>query len=450
MWPEGIRMMDILLVLPPPIFDDHVGPNPPDGVVPPLGLGYLAGALERAGYRVELLDMKLEKMRGAGLARLVHEQRPRVVGISTMVVTYQNGLRAAQVIKDASPTTKVVIGGPQATFLVEETLACPAVDVLVRYEGEETMVELMRHFDGDGLSLDNIRGISFHDGDRICQTEPRPQIADLDSLPLPARHLFKMERYTKPGILITARGCPSRCVFCAANALYPDSPYRTRSPRLVVDEIEGMVEEYNLDSFFIADDTFTLQPRRAMEICDLIIERGLTAKWTCEARINTMTRELAEKLFQAGCTGMQYGVETGNATIMKSIRKGIQLEQVEEVVDWTQAAGLDVICSFIIGLPWDTDETVLQTISLSRKLERLGAPLTRERQPGRGRVASAFTVLTPLPGTYIYDHAEELGIRFLTKDWDHFTLVEPVIETNHLSSADIRGLYFEATGQVNL
>jgi len=222
-----------------------------------------------------------------------------------------------------------------------------------------------------------------------------------------------------------------------------------RTPRLVVDEIGQLVETYGLNSFFIADDTFTLHPQRAMEICDLIIEHRLKINWTCEARINTMTPALAEKLFQAGCTGVQYGVETGNAEIMRAIRKGIRLEQVEEVVYWTQAAGLDVVCSFIIGLPWDTEETVAQTIYFGRRLERLGAPPTRERQPRRGRVTTAFTVLTPLPGSYIYDHAEELGIRFLTKDWDRYTLIDPVIETRHLSTADIRRLYCEATGQAH-
>jgi anaerobic magnesium-protoporphyrin IX monomethyl ester cyclase len=428
---------DVLLIAPSLAFRPRGNRG---GMMPPLGLGYLAAVLEQAGYRVDLVDMQAEGVRGPDLTRMVRERQPRVVGISTMVVTYRNGLRAAQVVKQALPATKVVVGGPQATFLVEETLACPAVDVLVRYEGEETLVELMHHYDGDGPALDRIRGIAFRDGGRIYQTERRSLIADLDSLPLPARHLFKSQLYAKPGVLITARGCPSRCVFCAANALYPSPPYRARSPHLVVDEIEGMVNEHGLDSFLIADDTFTLCPERAMRICDLILERGLAVKWTCEARVNTMTPKLARKLAQAGCTGVQYGIETGNAEIMKRIRKGIKLDQVEKVVKLTQFAGLDIVCSFIVSHPWDTEETILQTIRLGRKLDGLGASLQRKRQPECGRVTSTYTVLTPLPGTYIYDHAEELGIRFLTKDWDRFTFGEPVIETRYLTAADIRNI----------
>lgn len=409
-------------------------------LMPPLGLGYLAAVLEQAGYSVDLFDMQAEEGRGPDLVRLIRKRQPQVVGIGTMVNTYRNGLRIAQLIKENSPTTKVVIGGPQATFLVKETLSCPAVDVLARYEGEETMIELMRHFEGDEPSLDSIRGIAFRRGDRIYQTEPRPLIADLDSLPVPARHLFKMDLYGLATVF-TARGCPSRCVFCAANALYPDLPYRARSPQLVVGEIEGMVKEYNLESFFIADDTFTLRPERAMEICDLIIERKLNAKWLCEARVNTMTPELARKLAEAGCMEVQYGVETGNPEIMKLIRKGISLEQVEEVVNYTQSTGLNVVCSFIIGFPWDTRETVQQTLDFGHRLSQMGAPLWDGGQSGRGRVMAGFAPLTPLPGTYVYEHAEELGIRFLTQDWDRYTFAEPVIETRHLTAADIRNFH---------
>jgi anaerobic magnesium-protoporphyrin IX monomethyl ester cyclase len=436
-------MLDVLLITPPPIF---AGPaDPPDGIAPSLGLGYLAAVLEQAGYHVAILDMQAERMRGADLSRYIAAQHPRLVGISTVVKTYKNGLRAAQVIKAAAPETKVIVGGPHATFLIEETLNCPAVDVLVRYEGEETILELMQHFDTGQPALDQIRGIAYRDEDQLIETEARPLLAELDQLPFPARHLFRLDRYTQPGILITARGCGSQCVFCAASTLYPQPRYRTRSPQRVVDEIEELVERYNLTSLFIADDTFTLWPKRAIEICDLLLARNLKVQWTCEARINTMTPQLAAKLVEAGCTGVNFGVETGNPEIMQQIRKGIQLSQVESVVHQTQAAGLDVVCSFIIGFPQDTPQTVQQSIALARHLEELGAPARRERAGQRGRVTYAFTILTPLPGTHLYDHAAELGLHFLTRDWDRYSLIEPVIETPQLNAAELRRWYFEAT-----
>jgi radical SAM superfamily enzyme YgiQ (UPF0313 family) len=339
------------------------------------------------------------------------------------------------------------VGGPQATFLVEETLGCSAVDIVVRNEGEETMLELMRHFGNHGPSLDQIRGIAFRNEDTgsICQTPPRPLIADLDDLPLPARHLLRLDCYVKPGVVITARGCPSQCIFCAANSMYAHPPYRARAAKHVVDEIEELVKRYGLSSLFIADDTFTLWPNRAIEICDLIMSRGLKLEWTCEARIDTMSTRLAAKLVEAGCIGINYGVETGNYDVMRQIRKGIRLADVEQIVNLSQAAGLDVICSFIIGFPQDTIRTVTETINFARQLESLGAATKRKHNGSRGRVTFQFTLLTPLPGTYVYDHAAELGIRLLTRDWDHYTFVEPVLETGHLSAADMRQLYFEAT-----
>jgi anaerobic magnesium-protoporphyrin IX monomethyl ester cyclase len=394
---------------------------------------------------VDLLDMQAEGVRGTDIAPLVQERQPRVVGISTMVVTYGNALRVACLVKKALPTAKVVIGGPQATFLVEETLACLAVDVLVCYEGEETLVELMHHYDGDGPALEHIRGIAFRDGDRIHQTEQRPLITELDSLPFPSRHLFKASLYTKPGVLITARGCPSQCIFCAANALYPGKKrYRARSPQAVVDEIGELVEYYGVGEFFIADDAFTLQPERAMEICDLILARRIRTRWTCEARINSMTPELVYKMREAGCYLVQYGIETGNPEIMKLIRKGISLEQVEEVVNYTQAAGIDIICSFIIGFPWDTHQTVNQTIDFARQLCCKGAREPNLGGAGRGLVNAMFAHLTPLPGTYLYDHAGELGVRLLSQDWDRYTMSAPIIETSHLSVMDMRDLYIKA------
>jgi anaerobic magnesium-protoporphyrin IX monomethyl ester cyclase len=431
--------LDVLLINPPL---SRVVLNMRTGLLmPPLGLGYLAATLEQAGYQVQLLDMQAEQARGADLVRYLNEHQPRVVGIGTMVNTFNNGLRVAQIVKQARPATHVIVGGPHATFLPEETLACSAVDVLVRYEGEETLVELLQHFESASPALDQIRGIVFRDGDRLIATEARPLIADLDRLPFPARHLFKWDKYGIP-ITITARGCPSRCVFCAANALYPHPPYRVRSPQLVVDEIEEMVRRYGLQSFFIADDAFTLWPKRALEICDLLIARGLnTVKWLCEARVDTMTPEVARKLCEAGCIEVQYGVETGNPEIMKLIRKGIKLEQVQEVVAYSQALGLNVVCSFIIGFPWDTHETVQQTLAFGHQLMQLGAPLKDGGRSGRGRVGSGFAPLTPLPGTYVYEHAAELGIRFVTKDWDRYTFAEPVIETQHLTAAELRNYH---------
>jgi len=431
--------LDMLFIVPP----SAMMPKAPDGEgMVPLGVGYLAAILEKAGYQVAIVDMEAERLRKADLVRLLKAYQPRVVGISSVVTTYKNGLRSAQIVKDISPKTKVVLGGPQATFLVEETLACQAVDVIVRFEGEETLLDLMKNFNGDGPSLFEIKGIAFRDGDKIIETERRELISNLDHLPWPARHLFKMDRYTKPGFLITARGCPSHCIFCGANAFYDSPAYRARSPQDVVDEIEFLKNRYNLDSFFIADGNFSFKLNRAIEICDLLIKRQLKMSWTCEARVNTVTPALINKMAEAGCVEIQYGVETGNHQVMQLIRKGITLELVEDAVVFTLKAGLSVNCSFIIGFPWDTSSSVQQTIDFARHLVSLGKTVSPKGKNGRSRVRTIFSPLIPLPGTTIYNHAEELGLRFLTRDWDQFTFQTPIVETEHLSGMEVRQALF--------
>jgi len=442
-----MSMCDVLLIVPPNAsLVRGASSGTGAGFIPPLGLGYLAAVLEQAGYTVDILDMDVMAWRGADLVRLVQARQPRVVGLSMMVGSYNTGLRAAQLIRDTCPSTKIVVGGPQATFLAKDILSNhSAVDVVVCHEGEQTLLDLMHYWDDESLSLHNILGIAFRCEGGVYHTPPRPLIRDLDTLPLPARHLFKMDRYTKPGVLITARGCVGHCVFCAAHATYPEKPYRARSPQAVMNEISDLSECFNLRDFFIADDAFTLQPKRAMAICDLIIASGLKVHWTCEARVNSMTPDLVHKMRAAGCHQIFYGVETGDPAIMKLIRKGIRLEQVEEAVNFTQAAGIDVMCSFILGFPWDTHLTVGQTIEFAGKLRRLGATRPNRGGPGRGFVTAAFYHLTPLPGTYIFEHASELGLKFLSKNWDHYTMAAPIIETAQLSAVDLREWRLRAT-----
>lgn len=443
---------DVLLIVPPNAsLVRGASSGAGAGFIPPLGLGYLAAVLEQAGYRVDILDMDVMAWRGSDLVRWVQERQPRVVGFSLMVGSYNTGLRAAQLIRNECPPTKIVVGGPQATFLAEEILNHhPAVDVVACHEGELTLLELMQAWETKPSALESILGIAFRREDGIHQTPPRPLIKDLDTLPLPARHLFQMKRYAKPGVLLTARGCVGQCVFCAARATYPEQPYRARSPQAVMAEIAELSESFGLHDFFIADDAFTLQPKRALAICDLIIASGLKAHWTCEARVNSMTPDLVHKMHAAGCHQIFYGVETGDPEVMKLIRKGIRLEQVEEVVNFTQAAGIDVMCSFILGFPWDTPQTIGQTIEFAGKLRRMGATWPNRGGPGRGFVTAAFYHLTPLPGTFIFEHASELGLKFLSKNWDHYTMAAPIIETAHLSAADLREWRLRATRSIEL
>ncbi|MDI7247509.1 MAG: radical SAM protein [Bacillota bacterium] len=162
-----------------------------------------------------------------------------------------------------------------------------------------------------------------------------------------------------------------------------------------------------------SDDSLTTDASRVVRLCKLILDEPLTFEWSCESRVDTVDRDLLRLMREAGCRLIHFGVETGVPFIMRKIGKGYDLEAVEQVVSDACSAGLDVVCSFIIGLPDDTVETIEETIKYARNLRTIG------RKMGK-RVITPFGILTPFPGTVVYEKSDKLGIRFLTRDWDRY------------------------------
>ena len=408
----------------------------------PLGLAYLAAVLERDGYRVQVVDMMADDMRADALATRLRAAQPRLVGITSTIRLFNNGLRVARLVKQVVPSAAVVMGGPHASFTYEQALQKGSVDALCRFEGEQTLLELTGHYlRNDPAELSAIRGIAYPSDGHIVLTPARAFITDLDSLPFPARHLFPIEHYPGPlsiANVIVGRGCPFECIFCSANTL-SGRRYRVRSAHNVLAEIVELLARYHLDEFYVVDDTFTVSRRRVKELCEGLIAAGVRASWGCEARVNTVDEELLRWLYAAGCRSIQYGAESGDDTVLAEVHKGITTEQVEAAVWAAHRIGLEVACSFVIGHPFDTRETVRKTIAFARHLiYDIG------QQDGDPRVRTKFAILTPLPGTPVYDQAEELGVRILTRNWDRYSFHTPVIETRHLDRNDLASLYAEA------
>ena len=429
--------MDVLLINPPPpSYEPGRGDSDIIISVPPLGLAYIAAVLEEDGFTVRLACMPGERLKRADLEALLRREQPQLIGITSMVNTYNNGLRIASIARRLCPGAAIVMGGPHASFLGEETLAGGQVDAVCRFEGELTMLELARHYlRGEGR-LEEIRGIVYRKDGRTKATPERPFIEDLDELPLPARHLLQLESYQYPGSVITGRGCPFNCAFCAANAI-SGSRCRMRSTKAVLEELEEIYRRYGLAKIFFLDDTFTVSKARVWEICAGIAERKLPLEWYCESRVNTVDAELLDVMYEAGCRVIQFGVESGNDGILKKINKGISTGQVEQAVETALKRGVKVFCSMIIGHPDDTHETVRDTIRLGEKLLHMAKKL--------GTVLRiSFPVLTPLPGTRVYEDAEDLGLRFLSRNWDRYNFMEPVIETRRLTREDLQNYMMDA------
>ena len=395
---------------------------------PPLGLAYIGAVLIENGIDVAALDMNIPSTSLKTLKRRIEAECPAIVGISAYTETYSSALEIAGVAKSVNPDTVTIMGGPHVTFVPCDAVNTPEVDIAVRNEGEFSMLELVRYFKDGAGSLDEIKGITFMRNGRCISNAPRPFINDLDALPLPAHHLFPLSLYQYPGNILTARGCPYNCIFCAAGAM-GGSRYRLRSPEGVINEVVHLVEEYGCRFFTFIDDTFTVFRDRTLRICDLIEKSGIDMQWQCSTRVNTVTRDVLERMAHVGCTTVTYGIESGSQSILDSIQKGIALKQVRDAVRWALEAGIGVFCSFMIPHPEDTRETVLQTRKLMVEMATLGAAVTL-----------SFTA--PYPGTYLYENARELGITLLSDNWDNFSTSHgPVFTTKHLTLEEIRSLY---------
>lgn len=422
-------MSDILLILPPLVGAER-------SQVPPLGLGYLA-AVVKEQYSVKIVDMAAAKYKKGDLIDILEKERPRLVGITSLVNAHNNGCRVSRIVKDVlGDETMIIMGGPHVTFLAEETLQeNSAIDVVVLKEGEITFKELVQYrFEGN-IQLEEIKGIAFRKGNEIMFTEERAVITDLDSIPFPARELFDLTLYQEPGTIITGRGCPFTCTFCASSSLC-GRRFRARSAENVLDEISELYHKYDIRKLFFADDTLVYNRKRAIDICQGMLDRELSITWGCGTRVDCLPQDCLELMYKAGCRGILLGVESGDEKTLQNIGKGISLEMIMDTAERVHKMGILLTCSFILGLPDDTEESLKRTLELARKLKAL------KKEPTEPDVVIYFSILTPLPGTEIYNHMDELGIQLLTRNWDEYTFLEPVIRTKHLTQEELRDIYF--------
>ncbi len=391
--------------------------------IPPLSLAYLAAVLREEGFEVEILDHLVSMYSPSKLRRKLSEFQPQMVGATCVTLNYPIASRIMKVCKEFDPQIVTMLGGPHATFAIEETLLkAHWVDLLVIGEGERTVTELARTIDSGG-DFRRVPGIAFRDGDRAVRTEPRPLIENLDELPLPARELLPLSKYhalNTPCTVITSRGCPFKCIFCSGPRVF-GRRVRFRDPKLVVDEIEQINRDFGYRRINIVDDTFTLNHRHARAVCEGLIERNLDIEWNVFARADTVDAELLKLMRKAGCSWLLYGAESGNPDILKTIKKGTTPDIIREGTRLAVESGINVFNSFIFGLPGETPETARQSVDFARELdEKYGAKY-------------GFHILSPLPGTELYDHPEEYGLRILSRDWSKYDANRPITETAEMS-----------------
>jgi len=382
---------------------------------PPLGLGYLASSLREKGFKVRIIDDLVEKLSLEELLRRVRDSL--IVGITSTTATFNSALRYAKAIKSAFSDVFVILGGVHVTFEPEKALQNEFVDAVCIGEGEETIVEVAERVE-EGKSLEGVRGIYYREEGKIRKNEPRGFIENLDSLPFPAYDLMPLEKYTVFGQrleqfpVISSRGCPFACRYCSSS-LYMGYRFRARSAKNVADEIEWLCNDFNAKHIAFGDDNFTLSKKRVVEICEELKRRKIEVTWSCSSRIDTISAELLKLMRSAGCVAIYYGIESASRRILDYYRKRISIEKAKEVIRATKKAGISAICSFILGAPMETKKEMNETLKLALKLD-----------PDYAQ----FSILTPYPGTEIYEEAKQKGL-LLSENFDEYTAGKPVLKT---------------------
>jgi len=346
--------------------------------LPPLGLAYVAAALEKSGFQVEILDNYLLKKPIDDVKLEIKRLEPEIVGITCGSLTYRQCVETAKTVKEVLPSCKVVVGGPHPSYMPDSMLQHSEIDYVVLGEGERAIVELATHITRgeDDRAISTIPGIAYRHGEKMIKTAPR-FISNLDQIPYPARHLLPMHLYDRTIEFLSVRpvdtmnvirGCPFNCAFCETKRLWGQK-CRAFSPLRVVEEIGHLVNEYGSKGIYFVGDNFTIRKKRTVEICELIKKDRLDIEWVCDTRVDLISRELLKKMKDAGCRTLWFGVESGSPPILRKLNRGITLEQTVHAFKLCREEGIQIACSFMLGIPGETAKDMKATFKFAKKLD---------------------------------------------------------------------------------
>ena len=391
-----------------------------------LGIAYIAAVLKEHGHFVKIYNADYCKTTEYANQRQLFENYPSyktilsdlanpiwgeikhnisslapdLIGITMLTANYKAAKIIAKIAKSLNNNVKVVVGGAHPTLDPEGTLAEKEFDYVIRGEGEYAFLEL-----ADKREEEKIKGLSFKKDNQMIHNESRSFIEDLDTLPYPCRDSFLNDtKHLDFGHLITGRGCPFSCAYCASQQLWGRT-VRFRSVSNVISELEYLQTNYNPPVIHFADDTFTLNKRRAKEICQQIVNRRLEIRWVCDTRADCLDKELVALMKSAGCIRVKIGAESGSDRILKAMRKGVTREKIRKAVGLIKEEGLPLTVYFMTGFPQETNEDLQQTIEFARELDA---------------DYYSLSVLAPYYGTEIWKDLEKSGKKIDKEHWQYF------------------------------
>jgi anaerobic magnesium-protoporphyrin IX monomethyl ester cyclase len=400
--------------------------NPP--AYQPMGLGYLAAVLEADGHSVQVLDANADHLDAVAIGSIVKVEKPELIGITATTPVYKNALALADILKKNS-TAITVLGGNHATLMPRESALHSNIDFVVIGEGERTIVELAHCLETGG-DISRVNGLIYKEGNGLKKNEKRAVIEDLDSIPFPARHLFRSHRYAYPDALkypafpiISSRGCPGACTFCTAKNLQ-GSRFRYRSVGNVLDEIDMLIREYGAKEIHIWDDNFITNHERVFAFRDGIVKRNIkiALAFPNGLRADFINREIMMALREAGTYSLAIGVESGSQAILDSIRKGVTLAQIEDAFRFAKEAGMETWGFFLLGLPGEDARTLNETLKFAIRLDPCIAK---------------FHILKPYPRSVAYNQLKKQGL-IVDDDYGNYGFhTDPVHRLSSLTQEEL-------------
>jgi radical SAM superfamily enzyme YgiQ (UPF0313 family) len=409
-----------LLLVNPPLENFEEDPYPP------LGLAYIAAVIEKEGFNVKIFDMPILQANIHKAREYFQQEKPDVVGIGCVAANYSYAIALARLVKKLLNCI-VVLGGPQVTFVAKEVLKeNPEVDIVVRGEGEITMLELLRSI-AESRDLSNILGITYRDYKGNIRSNPdRPLIREIDELPFPARHLLPMQNYRKLNkftSIMGGRGCIYNCIYCSSSAFWRNT-IRFRKPEKIVEEIGRVHNEYGYMNFKFIDDIFVFSGNRAKKLLEMLKRLYVNAsiKWSCNTRIDLVSKESLRRALESGCDKITFGIESCSSEVLQTIGKNFNVDQVKNIVKFAREIGIRVKLNFIFGLPGQSKEEVLRVLKL-----------IEEAKPSE----VMMTQLTPYPGTEIVKNPLKYGVEFADINWWMRGSEKSTLCTNTLSYDEI-------------
>jgi radical SAM superfamily enzyme YgiQ (UPF0313 family) len=380
------------------------------GSMPPLGILYLAAVLEKKGVEVDVVPCDVLQLSWHGVEKRIRDFCPDIVGATTTTENRFESFRLARIAKKIDPGIMTVLGGPHVSMAEEDTLLhVQDVDVAVVGEAENTVVELADAVES-GHGLENVKGLFIRRNGSIEFTGTRDRIQDLDSLPFPARHLIPMDAYNfyvktpdgerlKAQNIMTSRGCPFDCYFCATPVNW-GRRMREYSPERVLAEMEHLIETYDAKYIWFYDDTFNYNPKRVHKIMDMILERKLDIKFCNEFRIDVLDKQLLEKMVRAGLVWGHFGIEAGNLRVRSDVvRKSFDIERAYQFVRWAKELDFVPHAFLIFSHHTETWKEAHETIEIMDTLKSINP---------RTEISSA--ILHIYPGTPLEKIAKEKNI----------------------------------------